>query len=79
MKRPLFKVITVFICGVGASLALPPTGWLLAALGLSIPVILAMRASRPAFGALLFGMGGFGWFTASLYWIANALFVKGGV
>ena len=79
MKRPLFKVITVFICGAGASLALPPTGWLLAALGLSIPVILAMRASRPAFGALLFGMGGFGWFTASLYWIANALFVKGGV
>ncbi len=79
MKRPLFKVITVFFCGAGASLALPPTGWLLAALGLSIPVILAMNTSRPAFGSFLFGMGGFGWFTASLYWIANALFVKGGI
>ena len=78
MKSPFIKIITAFICGAGASLALPPTGWILAALLLSIPIVFAMCASRPAFGALLFGVGGFGWFTASLYWIANSLFVKGG-
>lgn len=79
MSRPISVFVLCFLCGAGASLALPPTGWLLAALLLAVPVVLAIRAPRPLTGALLFGAGGLGWFVTSLYWIASALFVKGGI
>jgi len=79
INRPACLFILAFLCGAGASLALPPTGWLLAALLLAVPVVLAIRAPRSLTGALLFGAGGLGWFVTSLYWIASALFVKGGM
>ncbi len=50
-----------------------------AALLLAVPVVLAVGAARLPTGALLFGAGGLGWFVCSLYWIASALFVDGGI
>ena len=79
INRPASLFFLAFLCGAGASLALPPTGWLPAALLLAMPIVLAVGAARPLTGALLFGAGGLGWFVCSLYWIASALFVKGGI
>ena len=79
INRPISGFILAFLCGAGASLALSPTGWLPAALLLAVPAVLAVAAPRPLTGALLFGTGGLGWFVSSLYWIASALFVKGGM
>ena len=76
--RSFGRYLLVFLCGAAASLALPPAGFLPAALFFSVPVIFAVNEARPLRGAVLFAAAGFGWFTASLYWIGHALFIKGG-
>jgi apolipoprotein N-acyltransferase len=67
---------TAFLAGGVATLALPPAG-VLPALYLAFPVLVWMlggaRTNRAAFGTGWWF--GFGWFTASLYWIGNALLV----
>ncbi len=78
-RRPFGRFLLMFLCGAAASLALPPAGFLPAALFFSVPVIFAVNEARPLRGAVLFAAAGFGWFTASLYWIGHALFIKGGV
>ncbi len=77
-RRPYGRYLLSFLCGATASLALPPTGLLPAALFFCVPVIFAVNEARPLTGAILFAAAGFGWFTASLYWIGHALFIKGG-
>ena len=77
--RSFGRYLLVFLGGAAASLALPPAGFLPAALFFSVPVIFAVNEARPLRGAVLFAAAGFGWFTASLYWIVHALFIKGGV
>ena len=61
-RRPFGRYLLVFLCGAGASLALPPAGFLPAALFFSVPVVLAVNEARPLRGALLFAAAGFGWF-----------------
>lgn len=74
LKRPLAALGAAAL----ASLALPPTGLVVAAFGLAIPFFWLAQAEtrREAFG-LGFATG-FGWFGVSLYWISQAFVTSGG-
>ena len=56
-RRPFCRYLLVFLCGATASLALPPAGFLPAALLFSVSVIFAVNEARPLRGAVLFAAG----------------------
>lgn len=71
--------LTSILLGATSSLALPPA-FLFPVLWLTLPVLLWMlqgeNHAKPKRRAFMLGWGfGFGLFTASLYWISNALLV----
>lgn len=71
-------LILAFGCGALATLSLPPVGWLPTGLFLGWPLIHAMGEQSSKRALLMVGCAGWGWFFASLYWIASSLFVSGG-
>ena len=75
-----FKLKYYFVCFLSGSLAtisLPPNSILPFIFFLSIPVFYFSKAKN-IFQVFLIGtFTGFGWFSISLYWIVNSLFIAG--
>lgn len=68
----------MILAGLVASLALPPIGFLVGILALSLPIYCAFDMLRSRSVFLLGWATGLGWFVFSLYWISNALVTSGG-
>ena len=66
------------LCGAGASLGLMPLGGGPALMMMSGGIYWASNAQNIRHTILIIGAMAWGWFGASLYWIANALLVEGG-